>query len=109
MLAALGQPLVVLFSLLMNQLLLCPYQVQLQHQALTFLRRFYHRYPQFHPQMAKPINVLFSNLALFTSSPADQKEGAQWLSTLLQSADADLVALLEKNPHLHFLKESADF
>jgi hypothetical protein len=52
--------------------------------------------------MTKPINVLFSNLSLFTHQNEQQKKASEWLYILLHSEDIhdELFKMLSANGHL---------
>jgi hypothetical protein len=60
--------------------------------------------------MIKPINVLMSNIALFSENGINQKGCSQWLYQLLNAEDNnELKEILNSNKNLSFLKKNKYF
>lgn len=91
----------------MNEILLLPYETKLQNKALVFFRRVYKLFPKLRPLLNNPLNVLLTNLSLYSS---ELKETAIYLYQLLNNSnETDLVKILNNNENLKFAKESKYF
>lgn len=96
-----------IFGRLMNEILLIPFETKYQNKALILMRRFFKLHPNLRQFLYNPINVLMSNLSLFSN---ELKESAIYLYQLINTSnEKELINILNSNENLKFIKENKYF
>ncbi len=55
----------LIFAHIINECLLMPYETNLQNRVLILIRRYYYHFPAMRKYIARPLNLVLSNIAVF--------------------------------------------
>lgn len=82
-------------SIIINELLIRPHLSQFHHSVFTLMRRLYHYFPSLRQHMAKPLMIMFTNIALFGSEEMKKLTAIFLYQLVNQEKDQRILALLE--------------
>lgn len=55
-------------AIILNSVLLRPFEINLQLKAFYIIRRLYYLYPQYSEQIINPLNLVLSNISIYSVS-----------------------------------------
>jgi len=98
-------------AIILNAVLLRPFEINLQLKTFYIIRRLYYLFPQYAELIINPLNLVLSNISIYSSQPAELKEATIFLYQIMHKENEDhtLKRLVEENENLKYLKESKYF
>lgn len=62
-------------AIILNAILLRPFEIQLQLRAFYMIRRIYYLYPEYREYIIKPLNLVLSNISVYSVRTVRRRRG----------------------------------